>query len=238
MRITYRNEIFNLLNNSGISIKNFEIDESNIAGINTTIISYKESLLKFIINSSPNDFDTFSFQYVKFEPKYSKTSLFPSFGYVDFNIVVKSINDWVINHVKKLFEDQNEPDLWKEFKNTRKSLNFDSINFDERFIFTENEKKQIQISVNELKTLIQKKFNTTKQQQKMVNERLDYLAESANRLNKFDWKSSAVSTMISIAIALSLDTERGKMLFELFKQVFSTIQLLIENNTNILPASL
>ncbi len=180
MRIKYRNEIFNLLNNSGIRIENFEIDESSVQGVTTTTIFYKESPLKFMINSSPDDFDKFSFQFVNFDPKYSKTSLFPLFGFIDFNALMKHINDWVINHVKKLFEDQNEPDLWKEFKNGRKSLNFDSINFDDRFNFTENEKKQIQFSVNELKALIQKKFNTTKPQQKMVNERLDYLG--------FPWK--------------------------------------------------
>jgi len=56
-----------------------------------------------------------------------------------------------------------------------------------------------------------------------IDDRLDYLTQAVDRLNKFDWKSLLISTIISISVALSFDTEKGKQLFNLFKQVFDVI---------------
>jgi hypothetical protein len=56
-----------------------------------------------------------------------------------------------------------------------------------------------------------------------INERLEYLSQAVDRLNKFDWKAQALSTLISIAVNLSVDTEGGKKLFQLFSQALEFI---------------
>jgi hypothetical protein len=84
------------------------------------------------------------------------------------------------------------------------------------------------MAINELKLLIHKNMETSEEEQELVNNRLEYLIEAMNRLNKFDWKSVAISTIMSISIALSLDTSKGQMLFDLFKKVFSIIPMLMK----------
>jgi hypothetical protein len=83
------------------------------------------------------------------------------------------------------------------------------------------------MSINELKLLIHQNFNTSQEQQKLVDDRLNYLIDSTNRLNKFDWKSVSISTMLSIVTTLTLDVEKGRQLFVLFQKVFSIIPLLV-----------
>ena len=83
------------------------------------------------------------------------------------------------------------------------------------------------MSINELKGLIINKFELLEEQQKIVNDRLDYLAEASGRLNKFDWKGTLVNTIMSMSIALSLDTEKGKILLKLFQRIFQNIKGLL-----------
>ena len=66
-----------------------------------------------------------------------------------------------------------------------------------------------------------KEFNPSREQLRLIQMQLDYLSEAVGRLNRIDWRGLAVSTVITIAIQLSLDTEKGKLLFQLFQQAFS-----------------
>ena len=84
------------------------------------------------------------------------------------------------------------------------------------------------MAIEELKLLIHKNLETTVEEQQVVNNRLDYLIEAMNRLNKFDWKSIAISSIMSISVALTLDTNKGQLLFDLFKKVFSIIPMLLK----------
>jgi hypothetical protein len=136
---------------------------------------------------------------------------------------------WLNNHLIKYIVEESEPDLWDEFRKGNKTLNINSINFEDQSNFLNDEKKQVQLAIADLKLLIQKEFETSENEQRIVDSRLDYLVEATKRLNKFDWKSLAISTLISLSMALSLDTEKGRQLFELFKKVFGVIpQLLFE----------
>jgi hypothetical protein len=82
--------------------------------------------------------------------------------------------------------------------------------------------------VEEFRLLIVKTFAPPANEMKVVNERLDYLKEAVDRLNRFDWRSVAMSTLIGISTALTLDTEKGRILFGLFQQAFSTVVHLLK----------
>lgn len=88
-------------------------------------------------------------------------------------------------------------------------------------------KKQVKLALEELKLLIHGSICKNEDEKKIVNNRLDYLIEASEKQNKFDWKSIAVSTLLGIATSLSLDTEKGRLLFELFKKVFSIVPLIL-----------
>ena len=62
----------------------------------------------------------------------------------------------------------------------------------------------------------------------IISQKLDYLTEAIDRLNKFDWRAVAFSTIMTISATLSLDTEKGSLLIELFKQIFVKIRYLIQ----------
>ena len=95
--------------------------------------------------------------------------------------------------------------------------------------FSIEEKQQLRLSLNDVKLLIQTNFNTTQEQQELINNRIDYLIEAVARLNKFDWKSILVSSVLAIIIALSLDIERGTQLWHLFQTALQIIPSLQNN---------
>ena len=107
-------------------------------------------------------------------------------------------------------------------------MSFREIEFENQANFNLDEKAQIKLAINDLKLLIHKSLETTEEEQILVNKRLDYLIDAVNRLNKFEWKSVAISTIMSISIALTLDTTKGQLLWDLFKKVFSIIPMLIK----------
>jgi len=113
--------------------------------------------------------------------------------------------------------------MWKEYKNGNKTLNIDNIDFNDKQAFSFDEKAQITLALNELKLLIENKFDLNEKEMSIVNARLNYLSESKERLNKFDWKSILINTIINITVALSFDTQKGQELFLLFKHAFAII---------------
>jgi hypothetical protein len=98
---------------------------------------------------------------------------------------------------------------------------------DDKSLFNDTEKIQLRLSINEFKMLINKTFCPDEYETKAIHDRLDYLAESLDRLNRIDWRSLALSTVLSISIALSLDTTKGQILIDLFKRLFSNVIRLI-----------
>lgn len=79
------------------------------------------------------------------------------------------------------------------------------------------------MALRDVRLLIVGRFSPAVPEMESIDDRLDYLTQAVDRLNKFDWKSLLISTIISISVALSFDTEKGKQLFNLFKQVFDVI---------------
>lgn len=205
---------------STFGIQNFDLIEED----NVLIIAYKKSPFKFYVRHKSDDFDLFDCRHVKYSPGFPLIDYTPKWE--AFQKIKEYLESWLQNTIPKLLEDEAEPDLWEEFKKVNTSFNFDEIDFESREFFSYDEKVQIKLSLNDLKLLIHKNITTSEAEQKLVDERLDYLIEASNRLNKFDWKSLVVSSIISICIALTLDTEKGKMIFELLKKVFTTISLI------------
>lgn len=94
--------------------------------------------------------------------------------------------------------------------------------FDNQALFNVDEINLVSIAINELRFLINTNIAITKEHQTIVNIRLDYLIENVDRLNKFEWKSLLLTTLIGIATTLSLDAEKGHLLFEFLKRVISS----------------
>ena len=224
----YRNEIFNLIKDSKFNIDRFDLSETIKGDFVSTIIKLKGTPLEFIIRQAPDNFKEFDYQYVRFNLNYKISDLTPGWGiFKDFQDVLSVFKDWLYEHINAYIEEENEIDLWTEYKSGNKLLNLEKIDFEDQANFSFDEKEQIKLALNDLKLLIKKNFKISSEEENQVNKRLDYLSDAPERLNKFDWKSLIIPTILNIATALSLNTQQGKELFELFKQVFQVIPKLI-----------
>jgi hypothetical protein len=81
----------------------------------------------------------------------------------------------------------------------------------------------MRLSLEEFKRLLKETFSPDDAQLKAIDGRLDYLSGALDRLNKFDWKSVLISSVVSIGATLSLSPEQGHQLFQLLRQAFSHI---------------
>ncbi|MGQ0826988.1 MAG: hypothetical protein ACT4ON_01205 [Bacteroidota bacterium] len=222
MRKKHKNELFQFLVNSKIGIDKFDFEKGieDGSGFSMIQISLKDTPFYFKVRVSEEDFNVFDYQFIMYNPTFSPTEFSE---WLSFSQIMDTLDYWMKNHVSEYLLDEHEPDLWEEFKKGNKTFSSNSIDFDDQGSFSNDEKIQIKLSLNELKLLINKNIATSSEEQQIVNARLDYLIDAVDRLNKYDWQSLVISTLISISISLSLDTEKGHLLFELFKKVFSMV---------------
>ena len=223
MRTVYKNKVFQHILNCPIGISNFQLIEGGKEQ-NELTIKYKDSNFIFVIRQNSSNFHNFDYTFTQYAPQFPMSGVSPD--WVGIDDILEKLDYWFEHDLKDYIEDENVPDLWNEFKSGNRTLNFDKIDFNDKERFSNDERTQIKLSLNELKLLIHKTFDITLEEQKIVSERIDYLIEASNRLNKFDWKSLVISSIISITIALTLDPTKGQVLFDLLKKVFSNIPLL------------
>ena len=117
-------------------------------------------------------------------------------------------------------KEADAPDLWAEF-----AANASPVSTEQ---FSDEEKTQIRVILQQFKVTIVHEFNPTEAQLSQITEKLDHLSESVNRLNRFDWSGVAIQTIIGIAVELALDQPKRQLLFSLFRQAFRAVQLLLQ----------
>ena len=128
-------------------------------------------------------------------------------------------------HVRSAVDEELLPDLWSEAKAASESSSSNS--FESHEVFTEDEKAKVKLAINNFRILLVQQFEPNPQQLASVNDQLEYLVAAVDRLNKFDWKGVATSTLIGISTALTLDVERSRHLYGLFQQAFSSVLRLL-----------
>lgn len=225
MRKKYKNELFNSILNSGLSPIDFHLTEDLENNSPRTVVGYKKTPFNFFIINCGETFDEFESKYIRYAHDFPISEVYPDQFYALFSSILDQFKYWLKHHIKEYEQDLFEPDLWSEFKNGNNSIvNLENIDFSDKSSFSSSERRQISMAINELSLLVHKNFSTTSEEQVLVNDRLNYLVEACDRLNKFDWKSLVISTIIGISTTLALDGDKGKLLFELFRQVFTSIK--------------
>ena len=179
MRLKHKNELFKKIQEWGYNVNLFTVDNTD----KNCLITLKNSPLSFHITNEVS-FDSFHFKYVTYSPEW-----FIQTGNCRFiGILLEDFQFWLKDHVNAYIEDQTSIDLWDIFTNNNRSQNLNYIDFSTSEKFTEDEKIQTQLLMNEFKNLLIERFDLQEEQIKIVNARLDYLVEATKRLNKFDWK--------------------------------------------------
>lgn len=225
MKNKFKNQLFHLTRELGFSPSDFQLSYDEEENLD---IKYSNSPLSFKIRESDDEFDKFDCCYITYSPQYLESDYYPQEVYGDFQEILKIFKNWVVNEIKAYIDGQeDEEDLWDAYKNGNSSFEFANNSFVNQDSFSADEVQQIGIAINELKFLINSNISLNFEHQQIVNNRLNYLVENVGRLNKFEWKSLLLSTLIGIATTLTLDAEKGRLLFEFLKRVFGSFPKLI-----------
>lgn len=218
-----KNKFLEAIKENGLepsSFKHYEKDD--VEGEPAFIVQLKNSPLFFMSRTDSSNYLNHDSRYIEFSPKFTKSDYYPYSGWDNIDGVLDVFNSWLEYHVKIYLLELEETDLWAQLEG-KVLFGSDPMSNRTSGQFSKPEKQRIQESLANFKKLIEVEYAPTNEQLDVVQDRLDYLANSLDRLNKTDWQGVAVSTIISISIALSLDTEKGKGLFSLFKQSFAAM---------------
>ena len=161
------------------------------------------------------------------DPNFPHTWLgpYPEEGAIAFEEVLSAFKNWLEKDILLAIEEELIPDLWALASETVFAPEAQSGQPSE---FEPTERDQLKAAITTFRVLVETTFHPLDDQSVLIAERLDYLAQAADRLNRFDWKSVAISTLMTISVALSLDTERGRVLYGLFQQALATVWHLLK----------
>lgn len=220
----YKNQFVEFINGFDLGTSDFKInvldnDENNAQNIELVV---KNSPFFFRIMSYPENWNLFWVEFKAFKPTFPTESWPVGSEYMNFEECLTHLEYWKSRHLDEYFEEETRPDLLESFART-KTYNISEINFDTNEPFLSSEKKIIKSGLEEIKLLIREEFDFTQSQIGIIDNRIKYLEEAIDRLNKTDWKSLLISTILSIIISLALDTNNSEKMIKLFSKIIDNI---------------
>jgi hypothetical protein len=73
--------------------------------------------------------------------------------------------------------------------------------------FSKEQAHQVRVAWREFRARVEAEFHPSRERADAISSHLDCLSEAVGRLSTFDWRAVAVSTVMSIAVNLTVDTE-------------------------------
>jgi hypothetical protein len=217
---SFKNRLFIIIEESGLSHDLFSLEETQDI-LNIHLI---DSQLNFSLKQGSDDFNKFTYKLILFRPGFP---MMDSSGELDIEDIEKWFTVWINSEVISCLEEVKLPDLWTQYADYIGEISTFRNSEYEYEEFSDDEKMEIKGSINNFRLLIIENYHPNEEQLEEINERLDYISQAVDRLNRADWKLVALSTVIGIATNLAVDIEGGRKLFGLFQEAFSyLIQLL------------
>jgi hypothetical protein len=226
----YKNTVYNIIKETVKLDPNlFYITDELDEGKPVSVLSIKESPMKFVFRNKATSWDLFDCRQTVFSPDFRMTSWtpVPTNSYLSFDDISKIFISWLNYHAKSYLTERDLIDVWNQFQFETNIFDLAQSSISNNSKFNIEDSESVSNSIDSLKKLIDDKYHLTEIQFKYINERLDYLSEATNRLGKFDWSNLFVSIMISIAINMGVDTNTGKEFFELIKIAFNDVKYII-----------
>lgn len=217
----HKNGFIAVIENSGFQVSQFRTVEKEVDGSPGFILQFVNSPLAFLARTSSQDYFEHDYRYVQFAPSFPKSDYEPSDSWCSIEDVYEGFKLWLSEHVENYLDEIDIPDLWAQIESHNLFVGDPLVNRTDKH-FDKAEKERVVLAIEQFKKLLELEFKPTEEQLDTINDRLEYLVESVDRLNKVDWQGVAISTLISISIALSLDTQKGRELFNLFKSAFTS----------------
>lgn len=217
------NRLFQTLGREGFDPKHFALEQvGDEANRFVDQIVLKGTPLRFYIRQGPT-FQKYDSKFTTFSPEYSLSDVTPSSGFFPIEKLETVFVDWLHKHAQPCITEYTEPDLWQQMQYEAPLVTGEMLSSGDIALFSDEEKRQIKMSINEFRVLVLKQFEPSTAELEIIDGRLNYLTEAVDRLNRTDWRSVAISAMVAISVALTLDTEAGRVLFDLFVKAFSSV---------------
>lgn len=217
----YKNALLEAVQQAGLDATQFRVTEDIIHQHPSFVLHFQNTPMMFVIRNPEHDFHIFDCSFVGFSPSYSDSSYYPHEGFEDFENILPIFKDWLNHSINAYLEEMLIPDMWSQIESQKSIMNGSSIGSDDTSNFSFEEKTELRLALQEFRLLVAKNFTPSDEEMKLVSDRLEYLAEATNRLNRFDWRGLVISTLLSISTTLSLDTNSGRLLYGLFQQAFN-----------------
>ena len=225
-----KNLLLREVKSAGLDMGLFRTREVREAGEKLVFLELVESPLRFSILEADDSHNKFRHQHSRFLPNFPDSDLFPAQGWTDIEGVCVGLQHWLRGSVQRYLEELRTPDLWAGairsigtwnlalgLHGSPESLGYAYDDFDE------DQRTEIRKSLENLQEQIHTHLELPAAKLKIVEDRFAYLSEALDRLSRFDWWALLVYTMITIFIALALDTDRGERLLELLRKLFENL---------------
>lgn len=217
-----KNGFIDVIYREGLQPDQFTAAESDEFSSPVFMLTCNNTPFRFCVSHPEDNYRQYSCFFTEFSPKYQFSPDWPVNRYFnDINEIYAMFASWLQNDVKAYLEEQEISDMWEQMK--QESLTFkkmdSSLDMD---YFNEHEIRAIQQITPLLREYIEEKYSPSEEQMNEINSKLDYLTDSAERLNKFDWKCVLFNIIFGILLNLSLDTESGRILWSFVKHMYAT----------------
>ena len=219
----YKNGFIDVINRNRLDPRQFEAKEYAFEVDYWYQIHVRNSSLMFSVSYSPQNLHKFRHSYSSYKPE--PRSIDTSYG--DIQYIYKVFEQWLQHQAKEYLDDLLIPNLWEQIGIQEPLVSSSIIATPETSLFSQEEKAQLRLGLNEFHLLIENTFRPSREQLQLIENRFNYLSEALDRLNHFDWRSILISAKFSISANFSLDSTKGEKLFDLLKSVFSHIRFLL-----------
>jgi hypothetical protein len=129
-----------------------------------------------------------------------------------------SLHEWL----DILKSEVSAPDLWAALRDEVAIVEAAAGDIENRK-FDQVEQAKIQASIADLKRLFLEKNNVTAHQLEFFSSQMQYLSESSSRVGRKDWLMLALSTLVSVVVALSLPPESSRYLLSLANETLGWV---------------
>lgn len=213
-----KNTLFDLITKAGLSPLQFELIEST--GINNeTRIVYNNSRYYYRFFEIYYNDPLRVVNFIDFSPSFDKMAS-GSISFKEWNTQIQMFQSWL----DCLKREISQPDKWAELLKSSEDIKWGSQD-GENNQFSFQEVEGIYTSVNQAKAKIVQ-LELSGPQLRLIEAKLDYIAEKAKTLGKIDWKNLMIGTLISLIAQLAVPPETAQTLWVIFKETFQRIILI------------
>jgi hypothetical protein len=209
-----KDELFDIILSKGLSPLQFQfyVARSKISDSkDINILRYKESDFNFSFEENRgSNYSIFCPGSEKFEEHQ-----FPG----SWAQQIQDFKKWL----SYLLREINTPNKWERLQKEIAEIGINYNNDQDKFNVNEYEELKHRMLLFKERTA---QIGLSEDQMTVLNGKLDHLIEQAKEMNKFDWKSLFVGTIMSLVIQLTVPANTAKTLWSLVSQVFNNYYFL------------